>query len=257
MKLSFHINYKSQTIKHVITYPFLLIICSTCILQNATAQQKQQPDSFDITSLTKSIINHYQSNFHKTSKFYNGVEYIRPLPGTKGHPFLDADTLQKGNVYFDGTLYQDVMIAYDIVTDVLITNGYQNINLVPVPQKIEYFTLNERLFLPISDSLADKNGIRGYFEVLYQNDFTVLVHHKKIAIRAFKAEDPNSFKNIITYYLQQEQKLTLLDTEKKLLNLFDDKKEAVKAFLRRNDFNFKNMPGLTIIKSIQYYQSII
>lgn len=257
MNSPFHINNKSQTNKNVLAKSLIFLFYCFSILQETAAQQKGQIDSADVASITYNLIRHYQSNFTKTSNFYNGAEYIRPLPGTKGHPFLDTDTLQNGNVFFDGILYQDVMIAYDLVTGVLITIGYQNINLIPVPHKIGYFMIKGRLFIPLPNNLEDKSGIQGYFEMLYQNELKVLAHYKKAAVRAFKAEDPYTFKTYTTYYIQQQQKLVKIENEKKLLELFDNKKEDIKAFLRKNNLSFKTRPVPTMIKSIEYYMSIL
>ena len=197
----------------------------------------------------------YMSTFEKRALFYNGSEYIRPATGTKGHPFFEYDELQKGNVLFDGVLYKDVMIALDIVSGVLTTVGYQNIQLQLPTEKINHFTINNHLFIPLWDESIVK-GKQSFFEVLYQNELKVLVQHKKTSAQSFRPEDPYVFKNSVTYFIQKDNTLTRITNEKTLLETLAGQKDAIKKFMRNNRLNMNTMPVQTIKRSVDHYQQL-
>ena len=156
------------------------------------AQQVAVKDEAFLFRSENTTSENYLSILGKRALIYNGIEYIRPSTITKGHPFFESDKDQKGNVSLNGILYNEVPILFDIVSGVLTTVGYQQIRLQLPTENINYFTLQDRLFIPLPDQPGG-NGKLLFFEVLYQHDISVLAHHRKYIERAFRAEDPPLF----------------------------------------------------------------
>lgn len=232
----------------------VLVVAITCLCLRAVSQPTTTESRTLPGAPVAYTIQQYQAHFGKTLLLYSGAEYIRPFPLIKDHPFLEKNSMQKGTVYFDGVLYPDVMLAYDIVSQQLITTGFQNINLTLVPQKIGYFYLADRLFIPIrSDSMTDTKRINGFCEVLYNNELLVLAHYQKAPKRSSGTDTQTDFATYTTYYMKKDQALAKINNDKALVAALKDQKDRVKQFMRNNKLKFKRAPAETLIKVADYY----
>src|SRR5690349_14742788 len=57
----------------------------------------------------------------KTSGLYTGSRYVRDYYRVKGHPFFETDSLGKGDVFYNGVLYKNVDLLYDLSHDNVVT----------------------------------------------------------------------------------------------------------------------------------------
>src|ERR1700741_4412256 len=77
----------------------------------------------------------------KTSGLYTGSLYVRDYFKVKGHPFFQIDSFQKGEVFYNGVLYKNTNLLYDLSNDNVILEYVEGIRLILVPEKISYFNL--------------------------------------------------------------------------------------------------------------------
>lgn len=235
----------------------MLAFAFACIQLRAACQTVTPPGKAAHDSLIEQTFHRYQIGLGKTMQLYNGAEYIRPFPLLKGAPFLEESGLQKGTVYFDGILYPDVMLAYDIVKQELVTTGYQNINLTLVPEKIGYFYLANRLFIPAPrDSITNKKAMSGFCEVLYNQHLLVLAHYQKTPRRSSSTESAATFMQSTTYYILKDNTVLKIDNEKALLAAFNEQKDNVKKYMRSNNLKFKKAPAETLQKTAAYFTQL-
>lgn len=236
-----------------VAWALLLLIFSVPV----AAQQAKPLAATDLPPTLKPAIQHYQMVLGKTTQLYNGAEYIRPFPLAKGSPFLDSGDLQQGAIYFDGVFYPDVPIAYDLVNQEVITPGYQQINIRLVPEKIGYFYIGNRLFIPTqTESVTHNKSTTGYYEVLYHQGIRVLAHYEKRLKQSSGTESPQTFIQYTTYYLLKDNSLQSINNERTLVAALANHKEEVKHFLRTNQLNFKKAPAETIVKTVAFYTQL-
>lgn len=87
-------------------------------------------------------------SFAQELHIYNGSEYTAFYRNMQGHPYLVSDSLLKSDVYFDGTLYRNIPLAYNIADNqVYIRYSEQGFNIRLPNEKVSYFIINGRKFV--------------------------------------------------------------------------------------------------------------
>jgi hypothetical protein len=108
----------------------------------------------------------YKKQAAENLRLYNGGEYLPHAHGVKGFPFLGSPDPLKGSVFYDGNLYEDVGMQYDLEEDNLVIRDYSgNYSICLVKQKIAYFIIDGHRFV----YLQAGNGLpsAGFYESLY------------------------------------------------------------------------------------------
>lgn len=200
--------------------------------------------------------------FYKTinegAHLFNGTEYIMYDQHIKGDPyFLPAVT--PGSIFYDGTLYTNVPMLYETAAGNLVIRQYNNgllINLIN--ERIDYFNLNNHLFLHIIPDSGNTVITNGFYDRLYNsgnNSFTLFAKRQKLLY-----EDPNtyerSFKLTDRYYLLKNNVWHTIRSQGDLLALFKDRKKDITKYLRQNKIKYKKDPEYALVKISGYYDSL-
>lgn len=235
--------------------PFLLLLFLLLLCRQANAQPAAVLPEQAITPDTAALL--YRTSIGGYKNLYAGIEYIGSYPGTTGHPFFEWDTLQQGVVYYNGIRYPDVGVKYDLVSEQLLLLGKQNLFIALIPQKIDFFSIKNHLFVHVKpDSTTQRLPDAGFYEVLYGGPTTVLAKRKKKIERSSRVEDPFIFKQFNTYFVKSSGVYYPVESEKDLLELFGSEAESLKKQLRENGLRFKKDREQSIIKAVAYYDQL-
>ncbi len=119
---------------HLITTKIRLL--TLILFTNAAAAQSIFQPSID-SAERKSLIDFYDSFRADANPIFNGREYERySFYLNKGIPFFMSDTMTLGSVVYDGMLYNNVELMYDMILDEL--------TLGDIPAKIWSGWLNRK-----------------------------------------------------------------------------------------------------------------
>jgi hypothetical protein len=230
--------------------PYLLLITSICYSQDSTTIQAQAE---------KNAVAFYTKYIGENSSLYNGSEYVAYDFHIKGYQYFQWSTLQQGTVNYNGTRYDNINIAYDIVRDELITFRYNdNVRIRLVTEKIDYFSWPGHFFIRlIQDSLNKPVITTGFYERLYDGKMKLYAKRKKKIMETITSEGDNlSFKEISLYLVQKNGQFYSMQKEGELLDLLNDKRKEVKKYLRKNKIKFKKAPEKAILTAIEYYDQL-
>src|SRR4051812_27023863 len=97
-----------------VTTLFISVMFFTTYAQNGVT------DSLSVYVINKNI-NWYTLQRGNNLKLYNGMEYVFLYRTVRGFSFFLTDTFEKNNIVYDGTLYHQVLLAYDIVSNQVVT----------------------------------------------------------------------------------------------------------------------------------------
>lgn len=205
------------------------------------------------------VISLYNKTLEENTHLYNGMEYIEDHPGVIGSPFWKAIMPQMGSIYYDGVLYSNIPLAYDIVKEEVVIRNKQQLSVKLVPEKIDYFILFNQLFIHIAnDSISNPGFQPGLYNVILDNaSITVLAKRKKTPLRVLLPTDHYEFREVDTYFIKRNEKYYFVDNKSSLLNALQDKKDEIKKFIQKNKFNFKKDFENSIIKTADYYTLLI
>ena len=236
-------------------------ICTLLLLVVFFAANAQQPLT-DTAFYTQSINNAlaaYKKQVQDNLHIFNGIEYLRSSHGVKGTPFFEADSLLSGSVFYDGRLYEDIPLHYDVVTDdVVIENYAQNNEMKLVPEKLGYFYIAQHLFVRITaDSLLPSFIPTGFYEKLYDGKLSVFARHQKIRKQSVSASESEARYIEYNYYFAFINNTFYKAGDKnEFLALMADKKDDIRKYIKDNKINFNKKREASMVQVAEYYSQL-
>jgi hypothetical protein len=237
--------------------PFLCFLFFYSPFSRLSAQAGKE-DSLLQQEAIQYTINLYKKNLKENLRLYYGSEYITAANGIKGNPFFKYDTLQTGCVFYNGVLYNEVPLLYDIYQDAVVINDYTNSYPIKlVSEKIDYFKLNTHSFTRIVSNNASTSFNSGFYEILFNSDKAmVLVKRIKKVSAGSRAEEPQMFVQKDQIYIKNNNAYYPIKDKRDVLNAFTDKKDAIKKYWTENNFNSKKDLETVVVKTTAYYMQL-
>jgi hypothetical protein len=183
---------------------------------------------------------------------YNGSEYSSYYYGFKGHPNFLTDSLQAGDVVYEGILYKNVPLGYNLVEQEVFTRhprlGY-NIRLVR--EKISSFTIDGRTFLhlPATASSAD-----GFYQLLFDGHIKALALFEKKETSSIYEEIGMHFVQYEQYFIYSDKKIHTVENLNDVTRLFSDRKEDIKKLIRNKRLSFRKDPFSALTVIAKFYE---
>ena len=173
--------------------------------------------------------------------YHGRIEPGFPSKAWVNHPYWDSKEFVRGDVCFEGRLYRNVWLRYDIYRNWLaVLSPVKGINILPDQDKIDYFVIDGKPFVPI-------NG--HYNQILREGRHVALVH------RRVKSRGGDVIRDMHTYhYLDQKDDYFLLTPDSTLLKL-KNVKDLIEAYpqykqlLRSNSRKAKHKYNSKLLES--------
>jgi len=233
-----------EIFRHIVV---ILLIFIAFANQASCQNQINKPDSALIKTITS-----FEKTIAAGSFLYSGKEYAGYGMNIKGNPFFFKDSLLFGNIFYDGHLFENVPLLYDLVKQAVIIQSYDDTASISLAnEKIKYFTLNGHEF----ENMRTENG-NVFYDVMYNKKAGVWIKRVKVIRRALHAEDRDFYVETDELYIKKNNSLFLITNKSSLLQAFDDRKNELKIFIRKNKFKFKKNIENDLIKTASYYSSL-
>jgi hypothetical protein len=213
-----------------------------------------QSPSIDSSALKTAILTYTQSNAAET-RLYNGILYSGYDHQAQGHPFFLSDGFMTGSIDYDGILYPELPISYDLEKDILIiSNKQRNTTIQLLTEKLSGFSIDGHNFIYLQpDSGAVNPPAPGFYEVLYKGSTTALVHHRKLLKAGLHTEDPSNYVQYDDWYLEQNDRYQAIRSNGSLISAFRKQNKPLKEYLKKNRLNFKKAPAAAIAGAAEFY----
>lgn len=199
----------------------------------------QNADRNNIAELVQLISESYGPDQH----LINGIEYFNLHTHTSGHKFLDEDKFYEGRVVIDKRVYRHVMLKYDIFNQNLLLlaeqpkGGHKQVILNNL--RIDEFELNGRIFR--------KHTFHGtgtlFYQVIGSDEIACFYHFTKQEIpRAIDQHTLSEFTDVQKKsYIYWQSELHAFNRNRSFIRIFPEHQTQIKAFLRQNKFQVRNM----------------
>lgn len=216
-------------------------------------------ESFTADSLLQLAERHavqgYDRQLIKQSDLYTGVQTQGYLPSLEGNPYLDTLSFQKGWLYYQGGLYENVPIQYDLVANKLLILHYNKIfRFEAIDQRLDSFYTNGHRFVHLrgQTSLPD-----GYYEKLYNGWRTIWLKRQKIineevnrdGIRRWVGEEKRRI------YVSDTANAVEIGSKRALFRYVGKQKTAVRKHLRRERLRFRKDAASAVVEAIRFFES--
>ncbi len=204
----------------------------------------------------KSIKAYFQNEIGENVHLYKGEEYIGYEINIKGHPFFMSPEMQNSSIFYNGSLYENVPLLFDIVRQEIVINRYnQGVRIKLLNEKVKYFIVAGHRFETIMET--EKNGnTYSIYKVAFNGKASVLVKHTKRIMKGFKAEDRSTFVEDDEFFIRNNNNFYSVEDKSSLLLALSDKKELIKTYMRKNKFRFNKNIEKEFIMTAAYYSSI-
>ncbi len=240
--------------------PFYSCILFFCSLYTSIRAQPAGKDSLATRAAYYNALQVYHKYLTPETGLYRGSEYVQYAYSLKeGHPYFDDGHMQKGAVLYNGILYENIPLLYDLVKEqVVIDDSYNNYTIFLINGQVDYFTIKAHLFIYFRDTLNPSAPRRGFYEQLYQDRIALYKKEKKVI-----QEDLSSGKlerNIeasASYYLKKGTAWYAVNNKKSLLAALDDRRREAKKFIRKNGLNVRRDKENTLLKVTAWYNGEI
>ncbi|MDB4292281.1 hypothetical protein N9954_02665 [Maribacter sp.] len=175
----------------------------------------------------------------ENSSLFNGILFVDTYKViNEKHHFLDSPDFMLGSVVYDGQMYYEQQLKYDLFTDELLVNPRgTSIALIVQLRKsnTEGFFLKDRKFIRVDKSEENKLATDlGFCEVLSERNGALLLNkHTKIMTSKRNNEfEYKEFYRSNRYYMVLDKTYYSVDSQSDWISIFPEYKKDIKALYR-------------------------
>jgi hypothetical protein len=245
------------------SYTTILLCCFTAILftKNASAQTVVADSLSQTQTAYTNITDNFYTAIGPQSRLYNGKEYNAYDRNFIGNAYLmDIDEWHTGTVLYDGYVYKNIQLRYDLYKDAVIVFLYKSSLLVSLPsEKVASFDVLDHHFINIKNNPAVPSSVKtGFYDELYSGKTQVLARRMKdLQNQTDIAGGIKSyFRPTVDYYVLKNGEYYTVNSKSTFLDVFKDKKKEIQQFIKSNSIKFKKTQEQAMVKIAAYYDHI-
>ena len=217
--------------------------------------QLRVADSATYPLAAQQAIATFQQAVSVQKEIYTGPEHFGYLPTIEGLPYLFTKEWLPGAVVYDGILYPDVRLKYDVVKDKLVLKRLDAFAIELRSEKISLFNLPQHTFIYLNN--VNAIGLEpGFYERLSSGALTLLVKHKKrLEERIEENKYHQRFLDEATYYAIRGNRSVVVKNAGTVLNLVGNKKGEIQQALKKEGIKFKSNKEQALRFIADYYNT--
>jgi len=202
------------------------------------------------TSNDVAIYNWFDKTIGKENlDIINGIPHTNPYRTTGDSHLYYIDQYELGTLNYEGQLYYNVKLKYDIYRDILVLNPFgesESVGINVITTKVSSFSIKDKNFVNIDKKdPAVPEFTAGYYEEnKISPDFIFYIKHHKNQIKSInEGVLLYTFKENMSYFLDIKGKIYSIKSKNDIIKLFPDQKKQINGFylmnreLRKSDEN--------------------
>lgn len=199
--------------------------------------------------------------YSKALDIINGEEW-KYTKKYAGHPFFINDNWNKANIEYNGLLYRDVDVKYDIETDDLIlfvkkeSTAFSYKLNKQFLSSFQFYTEDTARVYVFHYIQLDKILPRAFYTKLYEGGLVYYVRFQKYVNNVVNEHYTGEYLPRAKMFLEVDAKIYELRSKRHLLSFFEDKKRELKKFFRKQHIKFDPKNPEDIVPVFEYYDSL-
>lgn len=245
----------------IITRALMGLLLVTLITFTGNAQQNISPDSLVQKTAAQNLEAYFNKAVKQQSKLFNGAFYEFYLPRITGSAyFKDSQEFTKGSVVYDGFLYEDVPLLYDLYRDVLVSVFYEgNFKFNLISEKVTEFKIDNHHFVYLDKGLDSTKSVgrTGFYDLLHKGRIKIYSKRTRLLQEATDARYARQFfvpKNF--YYVEKDKTLYSFSSLGSFLSLFKKERSEMRKYLKKNEIRYKDNPERAMVLLANYYDTL-
>ncbi len=239
---------------------FLILTISSLLFLTDTGYCQDGKGSNEELAL-KHVREIYSGSLSEQSGIYRGIDYIGyPYPIKKGEQFFLTGEERKGEIRYDGMLYKNIPMWYDIARNEVIVGYADNSSKISLHnEKISDFLIENHRFINIQGDTAIKYDLKeGFYDQIYKGKSEILVKRAKDFIKNTDTDGvwiafSNEKKDI---FLRTGEKYESVSTKKSVLKALGKYQKEIQAHLKKNKVKFGKQREQAIKLMVAYYDQL-
>lgn len=216
---------------------FLIALCISCIFLSSYAQQP-------IFDEYRKIAGDYAALYsNKVEAPYISQQYVKL-------PYWETNEFRKGIICYEGLLYTDLMLRYDMFNkSLIVVTPEKRLTLQVDTRKVDYFILDNQKFIPYGDHFA---------VLLYESPQLQLLQYVLCMLGDEVEIDEVRYKQFderMRFFLCKEGKAYNVSSLSSVLKLFPEHKKKLKRFAREQQLYFRERRAEDLAVLISYIDS--
>jgi hypothetical protein len=231
------------------------------------ASSSPAPDSISPVSITPApdpaytdALRQYHAYLSPETGLYRGTQYVKYSDRLKeGHPYFEENRMQNGTVLYNGILYSDLFLLFDLVKGLLVINDPYNTHTISlISEQVDRFTIGQHVFLRLRDSLNPSAPANGFYEQLYSGRSLLLKKEEKAMRKDESVVDGVqwSVTSEVHYYLRKGTVYYAVDNKKSLLYALKDRNKEARKFMRGNGLDLRRDTDDALLKVLAWYDGL-
>ena len=199
--------------------------------------QTAEIDSITYIKGINNAVSFYHRFIDPPTGLYNGSEYVDYAYSIKsGHPFFMSTNFNSGSIVYDGVLYDNIPLLYDVVKgEIVIKAGIYKLSLIK--EKVSGFSVLNHKFVRLEENNSNQAVIStGFYDILYESEISLYKKQKK-KIRDYSGFSESLKRYIVEsdfYYFKKDRVFYPVNNRGSLLSLLQNKRKEVQQFIRKN-----------------------
>lgn len=218
--------------------------------------QSVQADTLFLKSAITKARAIYLEAFKDQFPLYNGIAYNEVVHGNdRGHPFFLQSNFSNEKIWFDGVLYENIPLIYDVQQDVVVVKlEGTNYKVALVSDKIKKFTLSGHLFERLkSTQIGAPSPAEGFYEALHDGTVRVYCKHLKKVVELNNTwEVRKNYQDKSEYFVYKDGRYWNVERKSTLLNIFDNE-SAMKEYIKKSKVSFRDKAKF-IVLTAEFYE---
>jgi hypothetical protein len=240
------------------TATFIFTIIFLCFGYEVSFGQTQTENNSQQLAI-KNTISRYYKSLGEQSGIYRGPGYTGyPYQLSNGHQFFESPNLTQGTIFYDGMLYKDIPMWYDLVKDEVVVQTIDSLSMISLHnERIDYFSLLGHYFIKISQDSSSSLST-GFYDQIYKGKTEVLVRRYKGTLEDVSTEGifTKILKQKNEIYLKKEGKYFSVLSSGSVLKVLGNKQKEILSHLKKNAIKFKKDPEKAIVMMVSYYDQL-
>jgi hypothetical protein len=199
-----------------------------------------------------------QKDYQDKKVLLNGRIWWNQYSKAVGDQFFLDGSFLKGSVVFNGTVYRDLDLKYDIANDELIFSLENHPAICLNKEMVDSFTLQfqNRNYNIINAGYDTASILKGYVNLLYKGHSALYVKYTKLIYPLAVDGRYDLFVSEHHVFLNTEQGIVVIKGKRQLLKILKDKKKELSHFIRDSNLkcNLKNPES--IIPVVVFYDKL-
>ncbi|MDP5199232.1 hypothetical protein [Flavobacterium sp. DG2-3] len=169
----------------------------------------------------------------------NGIVHSEPFRAIAGKNRYYIEEFNVGDISFEGQIYSNVNLKYDILVDQVIYKqggSSENLPINLISEKVDYFFIKNKKFVNLkAESTKFPSVINGIYEENYIDNVSLYIKHYKEKVKVFQSDGVYyNFIYKINYILKYNNYFYKVDSQKDIKKIFPDLKKEINSFYSTN-----------------------